>query len=319
MNGPSQGAASREQVFEVVRAELARLRRPEFAHVEISPGSSLLGDLGFDSLSMIEVAATLEDALGIGELSLARWREQESEKIGARFTVGSLTELCLRASPPRVLALQPHRYPGVLVTFCGIDGSGKTTMMQAAAGYLRDRGLPCHSTFTPTPLIRKNALFRELVDASTAEARARVDVMGLGLQILGDLLQHLKDTIVPRLERGEVVLCDRYLYTTQAEVRSRTLDPEVEQLVANVADRVLRPDLAVAMDVAPAIAEQRVKQRDAERHKPVDPAFIAVQAETYLSVAKTNGLFVVSSDRSFDEAFNSLRTRLDGCLAERGR
>lgn len=224
-----------------------------------------------------------------------------------------------RQRPRQPLALRDHLYPGVLVTFCGIDGSGKTSMIEATGAYLEARGLRCFKTYTPTPRIRKNALFRELVDASTPEARARIDVLGLGLQILGDLLQHLKDTIIPRLERGDIVLCDRYVFTSLAEVRARTEDLAIEKLLAAIAGTMPRPDLAIALDAPPQLAEQRVRSRVDERDKPLDSAFVAHQARTYLAVARENNLLVVSSDQAPEESFARIQARLDACIAVCGR
>jgi dTMP kinase len=220
-----------------------------------------------------------------------------------------------RLRPRQRLSLREHAYPGLLVTFCGIDGSGKTSMIEATSHYLELHGLRCYKTYTPTPRIRKNPLFRELVDASTPEARAQVDVLGMGQQILGDLLQHMKDSIVPRLAEGEVVLCDRYVFTSLAEVRARTDDVAIEKLLAAVASMLPRPDLAIALDAPPQLAEKRVRSREAERDKPLDSAFVARQAHHYLAVAKENDLLVVSSAGSPEQSFARIKARLDACLA----
>lgn len=222
------------------------------------------------------------------------------------------------SGPPLPLPMRPHGYPGVLITFCGIDGSGKTTMLEASARYLRAKGRHCFTTYTPTPRIRKNPLFRSLVDAANEEARGRVDVLGLGLQIMGDMLQHLKDTIIPELEQGRVVLCDRYLPTSQAEVRARGTDDEIEAIVHQLARRFIKPDLAVALDVSPGLAVRRVRAREAERDHPLDPAFIARQAEEYLAVARANHMLIVSSEQPMEVGFALLQRRIDGRLAERG-
>lgn len=217
------------------------------------------------------------------------------------------------------LELTPHFWPGRLVAFCGIDGSGKTTLIEAVARHLEAQGRPCFRTYTPTPRIRNNPLFRELVDAGSADSRARVDVLGLGLQILGDLLQHLQDTIIPRLRAGEVVLCDRYIYTSLGEIRARSSDGETERLLAGLSRRVLRPDLAVALDVSPALAQLRVRQRPAERDKPQDAAFIAHQAASYRQVARENGLLPIDSEQPFQANLQRVLARLEPCLAEMAR
>ena len=63
--------------------------------------------------------------------------------------------------------------------------------------------------------------------AAVAQCRDTGDVSNLPslLMVLADLIQHVEDTIRPRLEAGEIVVCDRYLYTVLSEARARTTDP----------------------------------------------------------------------------------------------
>jgi dTMP kinase len=214
----------------------------------------------------------------------------------------------------RRLALRDHTYPGILVSFCGIDGSGKTSMIEATGAYLEALGMRCFKTRTPTPRIRGKALHGELVDAFTPQARSRIDVLGLCLQCLGDLCQHLRHTIIPRLEQGDVVLCDRYVFTSLAELRARSDDPAVEELLVRVARTLPRPDLAIALDAAARLAECRILSREAELDKPLDREFMAHQARTYLAVAKENDLLILSAERPLEECFARVKARLDRCI-----
>ena len=91
--------ATREQVFNVVREQLTRVRSGYASSgARIRMETSLVTDLGFDSLSLVEVAAAIEDALQIEELPLLAWSDRESEKDDERFTVASLVDLCLESS-----------------------------------------------------------------------------------------------------------------------------------------------------------------------------------------------------------------------------
>jgi acyl carrier protein len=91
-------AVAQDQVLHIVRTELARICGEQGLDIdqEIGPGSSLVGDVGLDSLSMVEALVAIEQALGIGELSLAAWTDEELEREGPRFTVASLVEVCRR-------------------------------------------------------------------------------------------------------------------------------------------------------------------------------------------------------------------------------
>jgi len=89
-----QDVSMRDRVFEIVRAELLRVRReqaPDF-DAEIRMESSLVADLGLDSLSLVEAVVALEQALRIDHLSLEALNDSRD---GERFTVESLVNLCL--------------------------------------------------------------------------------------------------------------------------------------------------------------------------------------------------------------------------------
>ena len=94
-----------DRVLEIVCRELARIRREHGgdANHEIRPDSSLVADVGFDSLSMVEALVAVEQALGIDELSLVAWTDEELEREGPRFTVASLVDVCRRRLSTRPL------------------------------------------------------------------------------------------------------------------------------------------------------------------------------------------------------------------------
>ena len=89
-------ASTRSTVFDIVRTQLARVCREHQRDfdAEIRPDSSLIADLGLDSLSLVEAVVALEQAFGIERLPLDALNEDE-----AYFTVGSLVDLCIRHAP----------------------------------------------------------------------------------------------------------------------------------------------------------------------------------------------------------------------------
>jgi acyl carrier protein len=89
-------ASTRDRLFEIVRAELLRIRRAQAPGFdgEIRMDSSLIADLGLDSLSLVEAVVALEQALRIEHLSLSELSESEGD--GGRFTVESLVDLCMQ-------------------------------------------------------------------------------------------------------------------------------------------------------------------------------------------------------------------------------
>jgi dTMP kinase len=98
------------------------------------------------------------------------------------------------------------------VTFEGIEGCGKTTQIELAAVWLKERGIPFLATAEPggTPLGRK---IREiLLNRGSWTISAETEL----LLFAAARAQHVRETILPAIEEGRWVLCDRFTDATLA-------------------------------------------------------------------------------------------------------
>jgi dTMP kinase len=202
----------------------------------------------------------------------------------------------------RPLKLKAHGYPGALITFCGVDGSGKSSLIGSLEKLCREAGLGCLRTFTPTPRIRHDSVFRRLVDDPWNTSS--INVLGLLLSITGDLVQHTTDTIIPALERGEVVLCDRYVFTSQAEIAARSDLRETEPVLACIAEHVLRPDLAFGLNVSGETSYRRVHGRNDAQDRPPPMSFLLRQVDAYRAVIEANDLVALDTERAPEDTFS---------------
>lgn len=84
--------STRVRAFECVRAAVARVV-PKISTSELDVQTSVVEDLGLDSLRFVDLALALEEVLGISEFPLQDWYDAEAAH-GGRFTVGSLVEVC---------------------------------------------------------------------------------------------------------------------------------------------------------------------------------------------------------------------------------
>jgi dTMP kinase len=208
------------------------------------------------------------------------------------------------------LRLKPHGLPGALITFCGVDGSGKSSLIGRLEKMCREEGLTCLRTFTPTRRMREDSVFRNLVDdpcntssidRSSYHSAKRINVLGLLLSIMGDLVQHTTDTIIPALERGDVVFCDRYVFTSQAEIGARSDLRETEPVLARIAEHILRPDLAFGLNVSSETSYRRVQARNNENDQPAPMSFLMRQVAAYQAVFEANRLVALDTERGLDD------------------
>ena len=146
---------------------------------------------------------------------------------------------------------------GTFISFEGIDGAGKSTHIQRLAQAFRDKGRGVTQTREPggTPLAEKLRLL-VLDDA--------MDAMTEALLVFAARRDHLTRVIAPALERGDVVLCDRFTDATFAyQGGGRGFDWQVlatlEQWVQGHSQQgVLQPELTLWFDLAPAVAAKRL-------------------------------------------------------------
>src|SRR5579885_542584 len=149
----------------------------------------------------------------------------------------------------------PAKGSGVFITFEGTDGAGKSTLIGLLADRLRQQG--CAVTVTREP------------GGSPVAERIREILMNEAMDPWTELFlyeasraEHLARTILPALERGDWVLCDRFADSSLAyQGQARGLPwAEVERL-NKVATRGLRPDLTVWLDVDPATGLERAREK----------------------------------------------------------
>jgi len=149
---------------------------------------------------------------------------------------------------------------GIFISFEGIDGAGKSTHIEGLAQAFQAQGRVVTLTREPggTPLAEK---LRTLV------LNDAMDAMTEALLVFAARRDHLQQRIEPALQRGEVVLCDRFTDATfayQGSGRGFSLETLsfLEQLVQTVygpdTDFVRQPDLTVWFELDPHIAAARL-------------------------------------------------------------
>jgi dTMP kinase len=170
---------------------------------------------------------------------------------------------------------------GVFVCFEGGEGSGKSTQSRLLREWLEAEGYAVLLTFEPGDTEVGRQLRRIVLSPETGELSDRTEA----LLYAADKAEHVDTVVQPALDRGEVVVTDRYVDSTLAyQGAGRSLDvAEVEQ-VARWATHDLRPHLTVVLDLAPEHGLGRFEERDriegesVEFHERVRAAFLEMAA-----------------------------------------
>ncbi|MEK7484658.1 MAG: dTMP kinase [Planctomycetota bacterium] len=143
-------------------------------------------------------------------------------------------------------------WPGLFVVFEGIDGAGKTTQIQRLAEALPSYGLVPYITAEPSqgPYGKK---LREKSFTKRSDPETELQLF------LDDRRWHLEEEVKPALYRGEVVLQDRYYFSSMAYQGVLIRSPEeIRQLHLPF---VIPPDLVFYLDLEPEIAIARIRSQ----------------------------------------------------------
>jgi len=170
---------------------------------------------------------------------------------------------------------------GLLVTFEGIEGSGKSTQIGLTRAYVEEHGYPCLVTKEPggSPLGEEIRSF--LLDRGDL----RIDPLAELFLIEAGRTQHVAEVIRPALDKGRVILCDRYTDATLAyQGYARGLDIAVIEQMNRWATGGLAPHCTIVLDCPVEVGMARAKGED--RFEREDHAFHQQVREGYLRIAR---------------------------------
>ena len=208
----------------------------------------------------------------------------------------------------------------LFITFEGIEGSGKTTQIQRLKKYLTQKGIPCKVTREPggTPIgekIRKillNPDHREMVPATEL------------LLYEAARTQHVKEVIKPLLEKGRVVLCDRFSDATLAyQGYGRKMDLKWIQRLNHLSSQGVRPDVTFLLDCPSDVGLKRaiqrnrtLKQEKEERFEREEIEFHRRVRKGYLAIARKEPrrVKVIGTRQGEEKVFEKIRKIIDNLL-----
>lgn len=211
------------------------------------------------------------------------------------------------------LKMRENCTKGYLITFCGLDGSGKSTIINCVINELKNK-FSIFLTKQPTDAVRQSMIFRTFMDTPNHQ---EYDYRSLSLLAASDRLQHVNKVIEPELERGKVVISDRYFYSCLANLHARGF--EKDKWIYDVAQHVIKPDIAFFFDVPVDMAIRRVRSRENEKNRFIDVELQEKLRHEYKKICEANGGVIVPTDSSLEETFEIVKKHLDKELLKNAR
>ncbi len=207
--------------------------------------------------------------------------------------------------------LTENKYTGKLIVFEGTDGAGKSTMIEKTNNYLTEKYGKERIVVEkqPTDLSRKTKLFQKMMYCREHED---INYRAVQLLTLSDRVQHNHEVILPALKEGKLVICDRYIYTSIANMFARGY--RKEKWFFNACKEIVKPDVAFLALVQPGLAIERIKARPEECRRHLDETLLRNVTAEFFSMRREAGFNIIDTSKSPDSAFKEVKNILDGVL-----
>lgn len=192
---------------------------------------------------------------------------------------------------------------GRMITFEGTDGCGKSTQQKKIGEWLQSRGYEVVTTREPggCPISEK---IRELLlslDSKGMSAECEA------LLYAASRVEHVKEVILPALNCGKIVLCDRFLDSSIAyQAYGRELGEDFIRLINKKASEAVTPDCTLQFDIRREMAKTRMAAgAPLDRLESEQEDFFTRVAEGYdrIAAAEPERIHRIDSGRTIDEVF----------------
>lgn len=220
-----------------------------------------------------------------------------------------------------------NSYDGTLIAVEGLDGAGKSTVVEAIERWGEQNDVDVRTTSEPTDSYSGHLVNRAVENDE--------DPLGIGLLFVADRYYHVKRYIEPALEDGAIVVTDRYMDSTiayQAADIAEQMGYSVEESIRRIESEhegfIIKPDVTLYLDVSVETAlercggyehyEEREQLQCAKDvydrlYEPCDANIRIIDGEQSRSVVRHTALnSVLTKRRSEIEQFGSGKTYADG-------
>ncbi len=203
---------------------------------------------------------------------------------------------------------------GKLISFEGPEGSGKTTQLKRLKAFLEERGYVVEATREPGGGSTLSCEIRRIILSNDHPGICEETELFL---LLAARVEHVRKLILPKLQAGVVVLCDRFIESSIAyQGYGRGLPVKTIEMMNRFAIKGRYPDLTLIFDIDPALGLERagmgsgpdrIESETLEFHERVRKGF--------LELAQEGGRFYrIDAHKTVDEVEEAVRRSVLGAL-----
>ena len=213
---------------------------------------------------------------------------------------------------------------GLFITFEGPDGSGKTTQLKLLADYLIKAGYEVITTREPGGTIIGNQIREILLNPNHKELMDQTEI----LLYAASRAQLVHETILPNLEKGKIILSDRYIDASIAyQAYGLMIERNIVEQINSFASSNLIPDRTYLMKISPEIGQKRLKSRynringlglDRIEQKNLDYHYRVLEGFSILAKENPNRILTLEATDSIDSIFDIIKQDIKFLIRKEG-
>lgn len=203
----------------------------------------------------------------------------------------------------------------LFIVLDGMDGTGKSEMVKLLHNYLFSKNKKYRILTTREPTNGKyGSEIREILKWEEEPLKNAEKLLDLFTK---DREEHLKNIILPFIEKSNgtesnILLCDRYYYSTIAFQNTQGLD--IKRIIAINKD-FKNPDIAFILDIPAETALDRIKHREKEKFEKLE--FMKKLRKNFLGLKNhlTDNIVIIDASKSKEDVFKEIKKEIDKILS----
>lgn len=198
---------------------------------------------------------------------------------------------------------------GLFVVFEGGEGSGKSTIIEKIYIWLRESGHECILTREPGGIKISEKIREVILDKENTEMDGRTEA----LLYAAARRQHLVEKVIPAINSGKIVLCDRFVDSSlayQGYARGLGIDEVFE--INKFAINDCMPNVSILFDIDPEIGLERIRKNSSREVNRLDLEKIDFHnkvREGYTKIYENNKdrMIKINAEQSIDQVFEEVK------------
>lgn len=222
--------------------------------------------------------------------------------------------------------MQKKKRKGLLITFEGPDGSGKTTVALKIAEWLQkkiDGRGPTKIFYTREPGGKNNVIAEDIRNILLNKIEYNITPMVETLLFAASRAQHVHDFIEPHLFKNHIVLCDRFIHSSIVyQGIGRNIGINIVKAINQFATNGIEPDITFVLMLKPTIGLKRIMNNTSREQNRLDKEKLALHNLVYQGYKKLikkypKKMIPINANQSINDVLKDIKPYIEKLIQQK--